>query len=183
MVSLCLDSIVRHGDLMNARERIKRERNEGKTITERMKEQKGAVTAGNLFNSGAYRVGKDVFYLVNANAEKNRIAAKEKGDAARLVLLEKVEKADKIRALNLPNSQLNISQLKILVAALKRDGDKAIPAKKADLLIRLEESEARGAVAVEEAVALVVAKAANELRSTDEKNEKSTDETGLVGTM
>ena len=99
------------------------------------------------------------------------------------MLLEKVDKADKIRALNKPNSQLNISQLKILVAALKRDGYKAIPAKKADLLIRLEESEGRGAVVVEEAVALVVAKAANELRSTDEKNEKSTDETGLVGTM
>ena len=178
--ALCLDSIVRHGDLMNARERIKRERNEGKTITERIKEQRGAVTAGKLFNAGACRIGKTVFDLVNANAENNRIAAKEKGDAARLVLLQKVDKANTIRALNKPNSQLNNEQLKILCAALKRDGDKAIPTLKADLLSRLREWEARGAVVVEEAVALVVAKAANELRSTDEQNEISTDVIGMV---
>ena len=178
--ALCLDSIVRHGDLMNARERIKRERNEGKTITERIKEQRGAVTAGKLFNAGACRIGKIVFDLVNANAENNRIAAKEKGDAARLVLLQKVDKANTIRALNKPNSQLNNEQLKILCAALKRDGDKAIPTLKADLLSRLREWEARGAVVVEEAVALVVAKAANELRSTDEQNEISTDVIGMV---
>lgn len=54
------------------------------------------------------------------------------------------------------------------MATLKRDGDKVIPSKKADLLSRLIKWETRGTVVVEEAVALVVAKVAKQLRSMDE---------------
>ena len=88
------------------------------------------------------------FDLVNQNAEINRIAAKEKGKATKPVLLEKVEKENQIRELNKPNSQLNNKQLTILVAVIKKDGYKAIPTKKADLLSRLIKWEARGAIMV-----------------------------------
>ena len=84
---------------MNTRKRIKRERNEGKTITKRIKEQKGAVTAGKLFNAGACCIGKIVFDLVNTNAEKNRIAPIQKGEAKRLILLDKMDKTKQIRDL------------------------------------------------------------------------------------
>ena len=91
------------------------------------------------------------------------------------MLLENLDKANQIRKLNKPNSELTIAQLIILLAAFKSDGDKAVPTKKADLLIRLAQLETRGAVVVGEAVTLVVAKAAIGLRSADEQDENSTD--------
>ena len=48
--ALCLDSIICHEDSLSAQERIKCEKNEGKTIVQRIKEQKGAVAASKLFN-------------------------------------------------------------------------------------------------------------------------------------
>ena len=152
---------------MNARERIKREQNEGKTIVERIKEQKGAVSAGKLFNSGVCRIGKTVFDLVSQNATNNKKAAEEKGNAARTVLLAKVKKADEIKALGKPYASLNNEQIKLLLAPLKRKGDLAIPTRKADMLLRLTEWEARGPIVVEEEVAMVVAEAAVALRRED----------------
>ena len=67
---LCLESMVSHTDLMNTRERIKREQKEGEKISKMIQEQKGAVSTGKCMNSGIYRIGKVVFDLVNINATK-----------------------------------------------------------------------------------------------------------------
>ena len=180
--AMCLDSIVSHGDLMKARERIRRERSEGKTITERMQEQKGHITAGKLFNSGLCRISKTVFDIVNKNKENIKKAAEEKGKAARIALQEKITKANAVRALGIERDKLTNAQLKTLLAPFKREGDAAIPTKKADLLRRLVEWEARGAIAVEEEVALVVAEVTNEMITEDKhaKEGEKTDKFGII---
>ena len=50
--------------------------------------------------------------------------------------------------LNKPKLEFAIAQLKILIAALKRDGDKAVSTKNVNLLLRLAQLEARGVVEV-----------------------------------
>ena len=134
---------------------------------ERIKEQKGAVTAGKLFNSGVCRIGKTVFDLVSQNATNNKQAAEEKDNAARVALLAKVQKANEIKALGKPNASLSNEQIKLLLAPLKRKGDTPIPTRKADMLLRLTEWEARGPIVVEEEVAMVVAEAVVALRKAD----------------
>ena len=62
----------------------------------------------------------------------------------------KVAKADEVRALGKSPEKLTIAQLKVLIAPLKRLGDRAIPSKKSELLLRLIECEARGPLSVEE---------------------------------
>ena len=84
----CLDTIVRNEDMQIARQRIRREQNEGKTIAERIEEQKGAVTAGKLFNAGTCRIGQTVFDLVNRNTHNIKRAAEEKGRVAKAALLD-----------------------------------------------------------------------------------------------
>ena len=57
---------------MEARERIKNERKVGNTISERVKEQKGAFSAGKAFSSGLCEIGKPVFDIVNTNTTNTR---------------------------------------------------------------------------------------------------------------
>ena len=179
VAAMCLDSMVAHDDLMQARERIRREQSEGKTISERIKEQKGAVTAGKLFNVGVCRIGRTVFDLVNENATNVKKQAEEKGVAAREALEEKIREANEIKALQKAPDKLTNAQLRTLLAPLKRHGDAAIPTKKDDLLRRLTEWTARGPLQIEEEVAVVMATAAREMREQDRKNEED-DEIGLI---
>ena len=88
-------------------------------------------------------------------------------NAARVALLAKVQKANEVKALGKTNASLSNEQIKTLLAPLKRKGDAAIPSRKADMLKRLTEWEARGPIIVEEVVAMVVAEAVNELRRAD----------------
>ena len=60
----CLDKIVQHSDLMGARERIKRERQEGKTLIEKIKAQKGRFSAGKSYNANIVRIGETFLELL-----------------------------------------------------------------------------------------------------------------------
>ena len=123
-----------------------------------------------------------MFDLVNINTTKIKQVAREKGDAARVALLAKLEKAEQIRALGNPISALTIEQLKALLAPLKRQGDPGLPTKKADIVRRLVEWEARGPLLVEEEVANVVATTASKMRAADCTNEEE-DDTAQPGHM
>ena len=137
--AMCLDSIISHGDLIKARERIRSEKSEGKTIIKRMKMQKGAITVGKLFNAGLCRIEKTVFDIVSQNKKNIKKATEEKGKAARIALQEKITKANAVWGLGIARDKLTNAQLKILLAPFKRQGDAAIPTKKADMLRRLVE--------------------------------------------
>ena len=108
-----------------------------------------------------------MFDLVSQNATNNKQAAEEKGNAARVALLAKVQKANEIKALGKPNASLSNEQIKLLLAPLKRKGDTPIPTRKADMMLRLTEWETRGAIVVEEEVAMVVAEAVVAFRKAD----------------
>ena len=121
-------------------------------------------------------------YVEIQNTNNIKRAAEEKGRATKAALLDKIEKADKIRQLGKSQDEITVKELQVLITPLKRDGDLKVPTKKAELIARLREWEARGAVEVEEEVAIVVANAATEIRN--ESNASSTalleDEPGIV---
>ena len=118
-----------------------------------------------------------MFDLVSQNATNNKQEAEKKGNAARVALLAKVKKANKIKALGKTNASLSNEQVKLLLAPLKRKGDAAIPSRKADILKRLTEWEARGAIIVEEEaeVAIVVSESVSAAKRADLENEDQSD--------
>ena len=77
-----LDAIVCYKDLLESMERIRREQKERKTISERIKEQKGALSVGKEFNAGLIQIGKTVFDIINNNVTNTRRVTKEKSDEA-----------------------------------------------------------------------------------------------------
>ena len=61
--AVCLDKLVRHTGLMQARERVKNEKQECKSVVEQIKEKKGAVSTGKTYDAGAVRIGKQYLIL------------------------------------------------------------------------------------------------------------------------
>ena len=82
---------------------------------------------------------------------------KQKGEEARLVHVSKVAKSNEVKALGKTSDKLTMAQIKLLLVPLKRPGDKVLPNKKSELLLKLIEWEAQGALTVDEEVALVEA--------------------------
>ena len=79
------------------------------------------------------------------NTSSEQIAI-EKEEAARLDMLVKVAKVNKIKALGKTTAYLTIEQLKILITLLRRHKEKKISVKKEDLLFRLVEWEGQGGI-------------------------------------
>ena len=157
VASFCLDKIVQHGDLMDARARITRERRDGKTVLERIEEQKGVFSAGKAFDCGLMRIGKTVFNRVTKNMGDVRQNAADKIQKERLALVALIAKANEIRSLGKSPDKLTVAQIKVLLAPLKRRGDKALPSKKIELLTRLTEWEERAPLLEEAEIDAVVA--------------------------
>ena len=148
----CLDAIVQSNDLMEARGRIKVRRNQGQEFVEEMKKLKGLST-GKIFKLGKCRIGETVFQVVKENAAQKNREIREKQAKQTSSHLAKVQAAEEVRALNKPILSLNCMQLKILLAPLKRKGEK-IPTLKADLRLKLAEWDGREGEVVTEAVVL-----------------------------
>ena len=142
--TFCIDKLFHHTDLIQARERIRNERQEGKSVVDQVKEQKGAVSAGKVYDTGVVRIGKTIFDIVTDNTTDNKRIAKEKGDISRLACNVKVKSALEIKVLGKSPDKLTISQLKILLAPLKRKEDVAMPTNKSVLLETLVLWESRG---------------------------------------
>ena len=140
---------------MGAREQIKRERQEGKTLLEKIKAQKGRFSAGKAYNANIVRIGETVLELLVGTeiTTAQEVAAKQQ--QTREEYTAKVAAANEVKGLGKLPAQLTIKQLKVLIAPLKRKGDGAMPTAKAALVSKLAELEARGMLTVEE-VALEV---------------------------
>ena len=90
--------------------------------------------------------------MVKENAAQKGREIREKQAKQTSSRLAKVQAAEEVRALNKPILSLNCTQLKILLAPLKRKGEK-IPTLKADLRLKLAEWDGRqGEVVTEEVV-------------------------------
>ena len=169
IAAFCLDRIVQNHDLMEARERIKNERKEGKSIEEMLKEQKGAFSAGKAFSVGLLRIGKTVFDRVTKHTDDMNVKQKKKSEAARLAMAELAQKAAEVKALGNTPDKLTITQIKTLLAPLKRKGDKALPTRKNELLTRLREWESREPLSAEEEMTLTAEEACEKVE--EDKNE------------
>ena len=101
-------------------------------------------------------MGQTVFDVVKENRDKRTQIDQAKIGKAREVFNKKVAAAATIKALGKPVTDLTVTQLKILLAPLKRKGDTALPSKRADVLTRLAQWESRGALPVEEELDIVV---------------------------
>ena len=81
--SLCLDTIITSEDLQKARERIKKEKEDGKSVTQKLKES-AKITAGIVWKCGTNHLGKSVIDAMKQDqtnkfiAEKQKIQKKEK---------------------------------------------------------------------------------------------------------
>ena len=65
----CLDSIVQRNQLHKARQRIKKEKENGKSLLEKISVSK-RVTAGILVKAGSHRIGQTVFQVVKERTQE-----------------------------------------------------------------------------------------------------------------
>ena len=74
MSAYCLDAIVQNQDLMDARKRIRRNREEGESVSDKLKVIK-KMTAARMFLLGKTSLGEDIRDSVHANYDKHVQAA------------------------------------------------------------------------------------------------------------
>ena len=87
------------------------------------------MTVGKTFNAGSCCIGKTVFDFANQSADNIKRTAEEKCQAAKVALLEKINKATQIQQLGKPYEKLTNKELIIMIAQLKKDGDMKTPFK------------------------------------------------------
>ena len=130
----CLDTMVRHKDLMTARERIKGDRDAGKSYEDELREMK-RITGGKLFKAGQVRIGKSIFKIHQENRTKEEEDARKKRTKKNQEYSACVAAASTLLASGVNHeTKITRKQLKILIAPYKRKEDPAVPSRKADLL-------------------------------------------------
>jgi len=85
--------------------------------------------------------------VVRENKAKRSAIDAAKSSKDREKRIAKAAAAAVIRALGKANKDLTVNQLKVLLAALKRKGDAAIPSHRAEILVRLAHAESRAPLA------------------------------------
>ena len=131
--AFCLDSLVQHSELMKSRERVKNERDNGKTVKEKIQAAK-RVTAGVLFKASSCRIGKDVFEVQRDHAQERLTIEMAKLNKVKQNYLLLKDKAAAVLALGKTPDKWSAKELKIVVAPLKRKEDGAMPKLKKELL-------------------------------------------------
>ena len=81
------------------------------------------MTAGKLFSSGTVRLGQSVLNYVQNSIDKKLRQQTELHNKKMQEWVSMTTKANEIKALNIPQHKLKISQLKCLLKPLKRDWD------------------------------------------------------------
>ena len=134
VAAFCLDVMVQQKDLMSARERIKMDRETGKTLEEQLQSMK-KLTAGNLFKTGNVHVGKTVFQARKQNVEAAARVHRQKYEKKRQEHEAMVIAAEELLATGVdPNNPKTIKETKILLAPFRRTGDKALPKHKKEII-------------------------------------------------
>ena len=137
--AFCIDSLLQHDQLMTARQRIKKEQENGKSVREKIAASK-RVTAGMLVKSGSHRLGQTVFDVVKERTQQKADALRTKIKKANdthdadirkrnAVLLAKPEQPDRS-----PHVKWTIKDLQSILKPMKRTEDGAMPSKKPPLL-------------------------------------------------
>ena len=131
--SFVLDAIVQHEDLQKARERIKREQEDGKSVSEKLKKST-KITAGIIWKCGTNHLGKNILDVMKQDQVKKYQAEKEKIQKAESAYLKMKHESDALIATGKAISQFNLKELTTIIKPYKRNGDKALPKKKDDII-------------------------------------------------
>ena len=131
--SFVLDAIVRHEDLQKARERIKKEQDDGKSVSEKL-QKSSKITAGIMWKCGTNHVGKNVLDVMKQDQVKKNHAEKEKIQKAEKAYVKLKHESDALIATGKMMDQFNLKELTTIIKPYKRNGDKALPKKKEELV-------------------------------------------------
>ena len=93
--SFCISAILKQEQLQEARERIKKEKDGGETLTSKLKSAK-RVTAGLCYNSGTNRLGVDVFEVCKQNHLKKMNEMNEKLKNEQHMYMQLAKESDEI---------------------------------------------------------------------------------------
>ena len=133
-----LDIIVKKSDQMAARERLRKNFEEGVLISENLKKAK-KVTAGVLVSSRKHRIGMDVrneiTYRKRQRIEKEATDKQKEEQALNLL----VEKARQVWAVQTDVTKMTNKQLLTILRPLRQKDDPPIPSRKDQLLNRYAE--------------------------------------------
>ena len=130
--AFCVDALVSHQQLMQSRERAKKERDNGKTTREKLEVGK-RVTASVLFHAKTARLGMDVFDIQDANYNDKIAEEKEKIENRNTAYRAAKAKADAFILTGKDHEKWTIADLKVVLAPLKPKEDGPMPAKKTAL--------------------------------------------------
>ena len=120
-------------DLHEARSRIKRKREEGKCLVDRVREMK-SITAGRLFHAKSSRVGQTILQVYKENMAMQEEEDNERANNAAITYRAAKDAADTLLATGIEISKMSNAQLKTLLAPLKTKDDGAMPTRKKDMI-------------------------------------------------
>ena len=132
----CLDRLVCHNDLMLARERIKKERDTGASIREKLENAK-KITAGALVKAGTHRLGKTIFDLQREATQAKIIEENKKKQKKIDTYNDYIKKANEIYSKKgkEPNAtpRWTCADFKVVLNTLRRPDETKLPTKRDDL--------------------------------------------------
>ena len=140
--SFVLDAIVQQEDLLKARERIKREKEDGQSVSEKLKKS-AKITAGTMWKCGTNHLGKNILDLMKEDQVKRMSEERNKVKKAEETYLKQMSESDKLIMSGKPLESMTIKALTTIVKPFKRNGDKALPKKKQELIELYEKWKSR----------------------------------------
>ena len=138
----CLNALVGSQQLMEARERIKREKANGEDLATRLKAAK-RITAGFVWKEGTNRLGKTVFEVCKEKHKQKKELERKKKQKQKKDYFDLKHKADALLSSGKEVSKMSNKDLSTILKSLRRDGDKRLPTKKNEMLRTYEEWKER----------------------------------------
>ena len=132
--ALCLNDIVRHTQLQEARERIQKEKKNGEDVTSKLRAAKN-LTAGICWKNDTNRIGQSVFDIAKEKQLQKQVEAATKIQMDERAYLQLKKQADELLSSGKELKKMSIKDLRTILRSLKQKGDKALPTKKSDMLI------------------------------------------------
>ena len=134
-----IESIIAATQLLERREQIKKEQDEGKKLAEKLKDAK-RITTGMLYKTGdTIRLGPDIFTICKENEMKKDEEMRNRMKADEEAYLKLKAQANEIISSSESIQKLSNKQLSIVLKSLKRNGDPALPNKKKEMIKLYEE--------------------------------------------
>jgi len=133
MSAICLSDILRHEQLQEARERIQTDKEDGEAVTANLKAAK-KISAGMCWKHGTNRLGMSIFEVVKERKTKKEIEIAKKVFSEEKTYLQLKEEADRLISSGKDLKKMSIKDLRTILKSFKRNGDKALPTKKSEML-------------------------------------------------